>query len=243
VKSRARICVAMGAFVVLVVVPVCAADDIATPQPVELKTDLDKSSYALGVQMGRSLRRPGIEIDSEMLIRGLRDVMADREFALSDEEQQQVMKAFQQRMIAKQREILEKEAIANLAAGQAFLENNAKKEGVIVLPSGLQYKVLDEGTGRTPTEADRVKTNYRGMLTDGTEFDNSYKRGQPAEFPVNRVIPGWTEALQLMKEGAKWELYIPADLAYGTRGSPPRIPPNSPLFFEIELIEIVETAE
>jgi len=244
VESTSRMCVVMAAFVMLVAGAVYAADDSATVQPVELKTDFDKSSYALGVQMAISLKRPGMEeVDIEMLIRGLRDVMADRNLALSDEEQQQVMTGFRTRLMAKQREAREKETKDNLAAAQAFLEENAKKEGVIVLPSGLQYKVLRDGTGRTPTETDRVKTNYRGMFIDGTEFDNSYKRGQPSEFDVTGVIPGWTEALKLMKEGAKWELYIPADLAYGPRGRPPRIPPNSALVFEMELIEIVEAAK
>jgi len=243
VESRARICAMIAALAVLVAVPVYAAEDTATAQPVELRTELDKSSYAAGVQMGRSLKQPGMEFDAEILIRGLRDVMTDRELALSDEEQKKIMMALQQNMMAKQREARERQASANLAAAQAFLKENAKKEGVIVLPSGLQYKVLQEGTGRSPAETDRVKTNYRGTLIDGTEFDSSYKRGQPAEFPVNQVVKGWTEALQLMKEGAKWELYVPADLAYGTRGVPPRIPPNSPLFFEIELIEILETTE
>jgi FKBP-type peptidyl-prolyl cis-trans isomerase len=130
-----------------------------------------------------------------------------------------------------------KEAAENLAVGTAFLEENKAKEGVKVTPSGLQYKVIQEGTGNTPTADDRVKTHYRGTLIDGTEFDSSYKRNRPAEFPVKGVIKGWTEALQLMKEGGKWELYIPANLAYGERGRP-NIPANSTLIFEIELLEI-----
>ncbi len=233
-------CVVM-ALVVLVAGPVWAAEGSATSQPVELKTDSDQTSYAVGVQMGKSLKRPGMEeLDIELLIRGLRDVVSGGPIALSDSEQQKVMTAFQQRMRTRQREVIEQETNENLAAAQAFLDENGKKEGVIVLESGLQYKVLQEGTGRSPSATDRVKTNYRGKLIDGTEFDSSYEQGQPAEFAANRVIPGWTEALQLMKEGATWELYIPANLAYGTRGSPPRIPPNSALVFEIELIEIVE---
>jgi FKBP-type peptidyl-prolyl cis-trans isomerase len=129
----------------------------------------------------------------------------------------------------------------NLAKGTAFLEANKTKEGVVALPSGLQYKVIKEGTGNTPVATDKVKTHYRGRLIDGKEFDSSYKRGKPAEFPVTGVIKGWVEALQLMKEGAKWELYIPANLAYGTRDTP-TIPANSTLIFEIELLEIVKPA-
>jgi FKBP-type peptidyl-prolyl cis-trans isomerase len=135
-----------------------------------------------------------------------------------------------------------KEASEGLAKGNAYLAANRTKEGVIVLPSGLQYKVITEGTGNTPVATDKVKTHYRGTLIDGTEFDSSYKRGTPAEFPVTGVIKGWVEALQLMKEGGKWELYIPANLAYGSRARP-TIPANSALVFEIELIEIVKPAE
>jgi len=150
------------------------------------------------------------------------------------------MAEFQQRMIARQQEMLRKEAETNLAAGNAFLEENKGKPGVVVLPSGLQYKVLEEGTGRTPTATDRVKVHYQGTFVNGEEFDSSYRRNQPAEFQVNRVIAGWTEALQLMKEGAKWQLFIPADLAYGERGRPPSMPPNSTLIFEVELIEVLQ---
>ena len=239
-ESTARMCIVM-ALVVLVAGPVWAEDGSAAPASVELKDGLEQTSYAVGVQIGKSLKQPGMEdLDLELLIRGFRDAMTGGPLALSDNGLTQVMTAFQQRLMARQRAMVEQEADQNLAVAQAFLDENRGKDGVIVLDSGLQYKVLREGTGRSPSATDRVKTNYRGTLVDGTEFDSSYKRGQPAEFPVNRVIPGWTEALQLMKEGAKWELYIPPNLAYGTRGSPPRIPPNSALVFDIELIEVVK---
>jgi len=228
---------------VLVAVLVFAAEEAGTPGPVELTTELDKTSYAVGVQVGNSLKRPGMEINVDLFIRAIRDVVAERELALSGEEVQQVLTDFQRRMMAKQMEIRQKEAEENLAAGKAFLEENATKEGVKVLSSGLQYKVLTEGTGLTPSATDRVKVNYRGTFIDGTEFDSSYKRGQPAEFAANRVITGWTEALQLMKEGAKWQLFIPANLAYGAQGRPPTMPPNSALIFEVELIEIVGSSE
>jgi len=204
-----------------------------------LKTEVDKVSYSIGVQLGQNFKQQEIEISVESMMRGLRDAMAGKTLALSEDEMQKVMMDFQQRMMAKQKERQQAEAAKNLAKGMAFLEANGSKEGVTVLPSGLQYKIIQKGTGRTPTINDRVKTNYRGTFIDGTEFDSSYKRNKPVEFPVKGVIKGWTEALQLMKEGGKWELYVPANLAYGEqdiRG----IPGNSTLIFEIELLEVLE---
>jgi FKBP-type peptidyl-prolyl cis-trans isomerase FklB len=211
-----------------------------------LKTEMDKVSYAIGVQLGQSFKTQEIEIKIESLMQGLKDSMAGKKLALGQDEMQKVMMGFQQRMMAKQQELQKKqqerqkvEAAKNLAAGKAYLEANGTKKGVKVLPSGLQYKIIKKGTGKTPTANDKVKTHYRGTLIDGTEFDSSYKRNRPAEFPVKGVIKGWTEALQLMKEGGKWELYIPANLAYGERGRP-NIPANSTLIFEIELLEVVK---
>ncbi|NIP23816.1 MAG: hypothetical protein GWN67_01325 [Phycisphaerae bacterium] len=202
-------------------------------------TEMDKVSYAIGVQLGTNFKRQGIDIKIEKFVQGLKDATAGNKLELTEQEIQQTMMAFSQKMRAKQQEKQKADAVKNLAAGKVFLEANKKKEGVKVLPSGLQYKVIKEGTGKTPTAADKVKTHYRGRLIDGTEFDSSYKRGKPAEFGVKAVIKGWTEALQLMKEGAKWELYIPANLAYGERARP-TIPANSTLIFEIELLEIVK---
>ena len=214
-----------------------------------LKTDLEKVSYIIGTQIVGNLKSQEVEVDLDSLIMGLRDAMEGRPLALSQSVMKQVYSRFQQQMRAKlaakraeEKKKRDEEAKKNLAAGTAFLEANKAKEGVKVLPSGLQYKVITEGTGNTPTADDKVKTNYRGTLIDGTEFDSSYKRNRPAEFAVTKVIKGWTEALQLMKEGAKWELYIPTNLAYGQRGTP-NIPPNSTLIFEIELLEIVKPAE
>ncbi len=204
-----------------------------------LVTEMDKVSYAIGVQLGTNFKRQGIDIKIEKFVQGLKDATAGNKLELTEQEIQQTMMAFSQKMRAKQQEKQKADAVKNLAAGKVFLEANKKKEGVKVLPSGLQYKVIKEGTGKTPTAADKVKTHYRGRLIDGTEFDSSYKRGKPAEFGVKAVIKGWTEALQLMKEGAKWELYIPANLAYGERARP-TIPANSTLIFEIELLEIVK---
>jgi len=200
-----------------------------------LKTEMDKVSYTIGVQLSQNFKKQDIEIKIEPMIWGLKDAMAGKKLALSQDEMQQVLTSFQQRMIAKQRE-------RQRAEGTAFLAANKAKEGVKVLPSGLQYKVIKKGTGKTPTASDKVKTHYRGTFIDGTEFDSSYKRNRPAEFLVTKVIPGWTEPLQLMKEGGKWELYIPANLAYG-EGGRGGIPPNSTLIFEIELLEVVKLVD
>jgi len=223
----------------LLAIPAYAAEKKPAQEPVKLENETQKVSYAIGVQTGQGIKAGGIEIDLETFVQGIKDVLADREPVLSPTEMRQVMMDLQQRMMAKMQEQIEK----NLADGKAFLEENKKKPGVKVLPSGLQYKVLKEGTGRSPNETDTIKAHYRGTLLDGTEFDSSYERGQPLERPVNRLVPGWTEALQLMKEGSKWELYIPANLGYGQRGAPPRIPPNSTLIFEMELLEVIKKVE
>ena len=214
----------------------------ATTEKAEIfKTEMDKVSYIIGTQMAGSLKKAEIEVNFELLVQGIKDALAGPKLALSQADMTKTYNAWQQQMRAKQMAKQAKEAAENLAAGTAYLEANKAKEGVKVLPSGLQYKVVTEGTGNTPTADDKVKTHYRGTLINGTEFDSSYKRNQPAEFGVTKVIKGWTEALQLMKEGGKWELYIPANLAYGANprpGSP--IPPNAALIFEIELLEIVK---
>lgn len=215
------------------------SSELKNPQAAALKTEMDKVSYIIGTQIARNFKSQDIEVNLDSLLWGLKDGLAGKELVLSQDEMQQIYTNFQQQMMAKQTAKRAKEAAENLAKGKAFLEQNKAKEGVKVLPSGLQYKVIKEGTGKIPTADDKVKTHYQGTLTDGTEFDSSYKRNQPAEFAVKGVIKGWTEALQLMKEGAKWELYVPADLAYGERGRP-GIPPNSVLIFQIELLEIVK---
>ena len=213
-----------------------AVDANAVSEKAEPQIDMEKVSYIIGTQIGSSIKTQGIEIDIEMLISGLKDALAGKELAFSEEESKQAMMVFRKRMIEKQAA----ERAQQAAKNQAFLEANKTKEGVKVLPSGLQYKVITEGTGESPKAEDKVRTHYRGRLIDGTEFDSSYKSNKPSEFPVNRVIKGWTEALQLMKVGSKWELFIPAELAYGERGQPPVIPPNATLIFEIELLDIVK---
>ena len=213
----------------------------AAPKAEILKTEVEKVSYIIGTRIAGNFKSQDIEVSLDSLMLGLKDALEGKELAISQAEMKTVYSAWQQKMRAKQAAKQAEEAAKNLAAGSAFLEANKAKEGVKVLPSGLQYKVVKEGTGETPTADDKVKTHYRGTLIDGTEFDSSYKRNQPAEFPVKGVIKGWTEALQLMKVGGKWELYIPAELAYGQRGRP-SIPANSTLIFEIELLEVVKAA-
>jgi FKBP-type peptidyl-prolyl cis-trans isomerase len=215
-----------------------AGEDVSGKE-ISLKTEEDKVSYVFGTQIAQNFLKMDFETNTELVILGLRDAMSGKELAISADESKKVLTDFRKRMMEKQAAERAKQATKNLAEGQKFLEVNKTKESVLVLPSGLQYKVITEGTGEKPTLEDKVKVNYRGTLIDGTEFDSSYKRNKPAEFGVKGVIKGWTEALQLMKVGSKWELYIPAELAYGERGRP-SIPPNSTLIFEIELLEIVK---
>jgi FKBP-type peptidyl-prolyl cis-trans isomerase FklB len=203
-----------------------------------LTTEKDKVSYIIGTDIAKNLKKQGIDIDPELLFKGLKDAFTDQKLLLSDEEIQQVMSAFQQKMMAQQSKKAGELAEKNQKEGEAFLAANKKKDSVITLPSGLQYKVIAEGAGKMPTLNDTVTTNYRGTLIDGTEFDNSYKRGEPATFPVSGVIPGWTEALQHMKVGAKWQLFVPSNLGYGERGAGQTIGPNATLIFEVELLSI-----
>jgi len=206
---------------------VCAED--------KFKTKEEKLGYAIGMNIGTNMKQQKLEIDAEQLAAGLIAVLKGEKTVLTEEEMAQVLTAFQQEMQMKQ--------MANMAAevanSEAYLVNNAKQDGVVTLPSGLQYKVLQAGSGVMPAADSKVEVHYRGSLINGTEFDSSYKRGEPASFPVNGVIAGWTEALQLMKEGAKWHLVIPANLAYGDRGAPPMIPPNSTLVFDVELLKVL----
>jgi FKBP-type peptidyl-prolyl cis-trans isomerase len=207
-------------------------------QPLALKTPKDKVSYAMGMNIGAGLRKQSIDIDPAILARGLKDSFSNGKTLLTEDEQRAVLTQLQGEMRKKQQEAALKASEENKSQGLAYLEANKAKEGVVTLPSGLQYKVLQEGTGPKPVATDQVVCNYRGTLLDGTEFDSSYKRGQPATFPVTGVIKGLTEALQLMPVGSKWQLVIPADLAYGDRGAGPQIGPNATLIFEIELISI-----
>ena len=193
-------------------------------------------SYAIGMMLGHNWQQQGLEVNPDIAARAIKDVQAGGATLLSQEEMQQTLTAFQQEFRAIQMKKKAEATIKNKAEGEAFLTANKAKPGVETLPDGLQYTVLTAGTGATPGAADTVTVNYKGTLIDGTEFDSSYKRGQPATFPVNGVIHGWTEALQKMQVGAKWKLFVPSELAYGEAGRP-GIPPNAVLIFEVELLD------
>jgi FKBP-type peptidyl-prolyl cis-trans isomerase FklB len=202
-----------------------------TQQKETLQSMKGKVSYSIGIDIGRNMKRQLIEVDIDLLMRGIKDGLGDGKSAMSDSLMQQTMAAWQKEMIAKINEKNKKE-------GEAFLAENKKKAGIVTLPSGLQYKILKDGTGKSPKATDTVVTNYRGTLISGKEFDSSYRHGQPATFPCNQVIAGWTEALQKMKVGSKWQLFVPSNLGYGENGAGQDIGPNATLIFEVELLEI-----
>ena len=205
-----------------------------------LKTQKDKVSYLIGRDMGLNFKDQSIDIDTDIFMKGFKDALSGNKSALSDDEIQAVKTAYKEERMKKHEEEVKKVTEQNKKDGEAFLAENKKKEGVVTLPSGLQYKVIKEGDGQTPKETDTVTVNYKGTLLDGTEFDSSYKRNEPATFPVNGVIPGWQEALKLMKVGSKWQLFVPAGLAYGEKGAGNTIGPNATLIFEVELLSIGE---
>lgn len=217
-----------------------ATAKIATP--LALKTNKDKQSYAIGINVGKglgqNLKQSGIDIDPAILVRAIKDVLAGDKQSMTDQEAQETLKTLQADLRKTQQLKQEQLAETNKKEGDEFLAANKAKEGVTTLPDGLQYKILTEGTGPKPAATDAVTVNYRGALVNGTEFDSSYKRGQPATFNVTGIIKGWTEALELMPVGSKWQLVIPSDLAYGPSGRPPVIGPNSTLVFEVELVSI-----
>jgi FKBP-type peptidyl-prolyl cis-trans isomerase FklB len=205
-----------------------------------LKTDQEKLGYAIGMNIGLGMKQKNVEADLDQIVAGLKASYKGEEMLLSEQEMGEILTAYQQEMQQKMMAEAAAAATENTKLAEAFLTENGKKDGVKTLPSGLQYKVITEGSGASPKPESTVEVHYKGTLIDGTEFDSSYKRGEPASFPVGGVIPGWTEALQLMKEGGKWELAIPPALAYGERGAPPVIPPNSALVFEVELLKIAK---
>jgi len=193
-----------------------------------------------GAGLGANLKRQSVEYDPALVVQGFKDALTGAKTRITPGEAQAVLKEVQEEVAKEQQAKMKEVGAKNKAEGDAFLAANKSKEGVVTLQSGLQYKILTEGTGPRPTAADTVVCNYRGTLVDGTEFDSSYKRGQPATFPVGGVIKGWTEALQLMSVGSKWQLFIPPDLAYGERGAGADIGPNATLIFEVELVSIQE---
>jgi FKBP-type peptidyl-prolyl cis-trans isomerase len=221
-----------------------AAKSAAAPA---LTTRKQKFSYALGMNigsgLGANLKKQSVDVDSTLVSQGLKDAMSGGKTRLTQEEAQTVLTDVQNEVRKQQQEKAQQAGAANKTEGEAFLAANKSKDGVVTLPSGLQYKILTAGTGPKPTASDSVKCNYRGTLINGTEFDSSYKRGQPATFGVGQVIKGWTEALQLMPVGSKWQLVVPASLAYGERGAGAEIGPNATLIFEVELLSIEPKAK
>ena len=203
-----------------------------------LKDPKDKVSYSIGLDIGSTLKKQNIDVNADTLVAGLKDALTGAKPQLTEEQIKETMTTFSKELTAKQQSTMQEAAQKNTAEGEKFLAENKTKPGVKTTTSGLQYKVMKEGSGPSPKETDTVVTNYRGTLINGTEFDSSYKRNEPVTFPVNGVIKGWTEALQLMKKGAKYQLFVPAGLAYGPRGAGQDIGPNSTLIFEVELVDI-----
>jgi FKBP-type peptidyl-prolyl cis-trans isomerase FklB len=222
---------------IFVVALLVASTGFAQSKP-ELKSEKDKVSYSIGLDIGTTFKKQNMDIDADILMAGLKDGVSGSKPLMTDEEVKATMTAFSKSMVEKQNQAQKEAAEKNAAEGEKFLAENKTKEGVKTTASGLQYKVLKEGSGTPPKETDSVVTNYRGTLINGTEFDSSYKRNEPATFPVNRVIKGWTEALQMMKPGSKYQLFVPANLAYGERGAGGDIGPNSTLIFEVELLSV-----
>jgi FKBP-type peptidyl-prolyl cis-trans isomerase FkpA len=234
--------------VAVTVMTLAACQKETEVKPVQLDTDEAKQAYSLGVSAGRYLGiaqdeygKIGVSLDQQLVLRGVQDAIAEN-IALTDEELQTVMQGLDQQYQEKKLAMVEAEAAANIESGNAYLDENAAKEGVTVTESGLQYEVLVQGEGDKPTAADVVKVHYSGTLIDGTQFDSSYDRGEPAQFPLNRVIVGWTEGVQLMNVGSKYKFTIPADLAYGEQDKGV-IKPNSVLVFEVELLDIIKPSE
>ena len=219
---------------VMMVLPVVAC---AQDAPV-LKTDKDKLSYAMGMDLGAQLKSKSVDIDPSLFAAGLKDALAGRKTTLTVEEAKAAISELQKGLAVKQAALAKAVGDRNKAEGDAFLAANKAKPGVVTLPSGLQYRILTAGTGKKPTATDTVVCHYRGTLIDGKEFDSSFKAGAPATFPVGQVIRGWTEVLQLMPVGSKWQVFIPSNLAYAERGASADIGPNATLIFEIELIAI-----
>jgi FKBP-type peptidyl-prolyl cis-trans isomerase len=214
-----------------------AAAPAQTPAPA-FKSQKEKLSYAIGMEMGKGVKAQGIDVDPSILAQGLKDAISGGKTLLSDDELKQIITGLQQEVRQKQMQVQEAAAAENKTKGDAFMAENAKKDGIVALPDGLQYKVMTTGQGKKPAETDTVLCNYKGTFLDGTEFDSSTKAGKPVPFEVKNVIPGFKEVLQLMPVGSKWQVFIPSKLAYGERGAGNVIGPNATLIFEIELVGI-----
>lgn len=234
----------MKGSLVIIMCMVLAAGTAFAGEKQSLTTEKEKLSYAIGIDMGTSLKKNEIDVDPDTLFRGIKDALAGGKQLMTEQELKETIQTAQKELMAKQQEKRKMLAETNKKEGEEFLAANKKKNGVKTLPDGLQYKVITEGKGQMPKATDTVTVNYKGTLIDGTEFDSSYKRKEPATFPVSGVIKGWTEALQLMPVGSKWELFVPADLAYGERGTMGGpIGPNAVLIFEVELLSIKPAAK
>jgi FKBP-type peptidyl-prolyl cis-trans isomerase FklB len=203
-----------------------------------LKTQTDRASYSIGVQLAKGFRQQGADVNPHAIAQGMEDVLSSKKLRMDEGQIRESLSDFQNEMTQKENQKMAAEAEKNLQEGEAFLTKTKTSEGVVTLPSGLMYKIIKEGKGKKPKPSDTVVCQYRGTLINGTEFDSSYKRGEPASFPVSAVIPGWTEALQLMPVGSKWQLFLPSKLAYGERGAGRAIGPNATLIFEVELLSI-----
>jgi FKBP-type peptidyl-prolyl cis-trans isomerase FklB len=224
---------------VVVILALLLASQLSAEQPLTLKNQKEKISYIIGMDVGRNLKAQSADIDPDILVRGIKDAFSGGKSLLSEQEIRETIAVSQKEIIEKQQAFAEK----NKKEAEAFLAEDKKKEGVVTLPSGLEYKVIKPGVGPKPKLEDTVMVHYRATLLDGTEFSNSYRQGQPEILTVKEVIPGLSEALTLMQEGAKWLLFIPPNLGYGERGEGGRIGPNAPLIFEIELISIQEKSK
>uniref|UniRef100_A0A831UBI3 Peptidyl-prolyl cis-trans isomerase n=1 Tax=Geobacter metallireducens TaxID=28232 RepID=A0A831UBI3_GEOME len=214
------------------------ATKISAEEPPVLKTAKDKVNYAIGVNIVGNIKQQGVDVDLDLVTKGMKDAYSGGKLLLTDDEVRKGIDQYQTAVRQKRAQMTAKAAEDNKKEGEAFLAANGKKEGVITLPSGLQYKVIKQGDGRKPTDADTVECHYRGTLVNGKEFDSSYRTGKPAAFRVNGVIPGWSEALKLMPVGSTWQLFVPSRLAYGERGAGGTIGPNAALIFEVELLAI-----
>lgn len=211
---------------------------IAATGGTSLDTDTDKLSYSIGVDLGKNFKKQSIEINPQAMANGMQDAMSSKDLKLTEQQMKEVLDKFQKELLARRNTEFNKKASENKAKGEAFLEENKQKEGVVTLPSGLQYKVIKQGSGDKPSKSDTVTVEYTGRLIDGKVFDSSEKIGKPATFKVSQVIPGWTEALQLMPAGSEWEVYIPSGLAYGPRSVGGPIGPNETLIFKIHLLSV-----
>ena len=203
-----------------------------------LSDDKSRLSYAIGMMFASRWKEQGVDVDNNLVLRGLNDMQSGSPTLITQQEEHDIITKFQQALADRQQKMRGEMLAKNKMEGEAFLAQNKNQPGVMTLPDGLQYKVITQGSGEMPSPTDTVSVNYRGAFLNGMEFDSSYKRGQPAQFPVNRVIHGWTEALTHMKVGSKWQLFIPSELAYGQSGFPPRIEPNMTLIFDVELLSV-----